>query len=99
MKRLLVPIVYALCAIPLAYGLQRLGQVWFLPGEPDPKMVIPPAKIAMFWRLFTAIPVAFVVGVAVDGLRHRLGDRLRDALPIVVTSVAIVCALQGLLVP
>ena len=81
------------------HALQRLAQVWLLPAEPDPRTVVPTAKIAMFWRLFAALPVALVVAITIDAVRVRAGDRMRDALPAVVGAVAIVCALQGLLVP
>lgn len=99
MKRLLVPIACALCTIPLAYALQRLGQVAFLPADPDPRLVHPGAKIAMFWRLYAAVPIAIVAGIAADAARGRFEARLRDALPTIVAVTAIVCAVQGLLAP
>lgn len=97
-ERLVLPVVCALCAIPVAYALERLVQARFYP-DPDPRLVLASGRIAMFWRLYAALPIALVVGVAVDGARARFGDRLVAILPQIVLVSALIAALQGALVP
>jgi hypothetical protein len=99
MKRALAALCAFVLTIPLAYALQRFAQVAFFPAEPDPRTVVPTAKIAMYWRLYAALPCAAVAAIAVDAARARAGSRLVDALPWAVVVVGFVCLAQGILVP
>ena len=96
--RWVVPTVYALCAVPVAYALQRLAQAQFFP-EPDPRSVIPGPRIAMYWRLYAAVPVAGVLAFVIAGLRARWAEPLKALVPHVVLLSALIATLQGVFVP